>query len=220
MPASPPSAFPAPGAAPAPALDAARERVVGLLTDRYADESLTVEQFEAELERMHALRSVAALEAMARELGVPRSLTAPTVAVPGLANVADMRVGVPGSAFPPAPAWPQVAPPERVFAVMTSTKRTGAWVVPPQLRVVCVMSEVTLDLRGALLPPVCEVAARVIMGTLTLWLPPGARGELAVTSFMADVSDRRARTAFAAGPVVRVTGSVVMGEVKLRREDW
>jgi hypothetical protein len=61
---------------PDPALHAARERVVRLLTDRYADETLTIEDFEARLDRLHALATPAALEAMARELAVPARATA------------------------------------------------------------------------------------------------------------------------------------------------
>lgn len=202
---SPAAAFPArplQAVPAAPALDAARERVVRLLTDRYADDSLTVEAFEAQLERMHALASVPALDAMAAELA------APTVHVPAARSAG--RVG----------GQPVGRLPGRVFAFMSNTRRSGAWLVPPHLRLVSVMSEITLDLREAVLPAECEVEVFVCMANVRLWLPPGVRVHLEVDSVMASVHDRGDRVPGQRGPLVRVTGTVVMGEVKVRREDW
>lgn len=200
--------MPSPAAAfPAPALDAARERVVRLLTDRYADDSLTVEEFEAQLDRMHALASAAELDAMAR------ALAAPPAAV------------VHQPYAPPAPgrAVGHVAGllPARVRAFMSNMRREGAWVVPPRLHLTSVMSEITLDLREAVLPPVCEVEVFALLGNVKLYLPPGAEAVVEVESVMASVNDRRSRRGQPPrGRVVRVTGSVIMGEVKVRHEDW
>jgi hypothetical protein len=205
---SPAAAFPAPrGLAArepaAPGLDLARERVVRLLTDRYADDSLTVEQFEAHLERMHALASVPALDAMAAELAVPGS---------GAAARTQAAARRPGGLAGTLPG--------RVFAFMSQTRRSGAWLVPPRLRLVSVMSEVHMDLREAVLPAECEVEVLALMGNVTLWLPPGARAHVEVDSVMASVHDRGDRVLAPRGPVVRVTGTAVMSDLKVRREDW
>lgn len=196
---SPAAAFPA----PAPALDAARERVVRLLTDRYADDTLTVEAFEAQLDRMHALTSVAALDAMAADLATPAS-TVPAVPAAG-ARRARRFAGL----LPP-----------RVFAFMSNTRRSGRWAVPPHVRVSSVMSEVTIDLREAVLPSECEIEVFACMGAVKLWLPLDARPVVGVDTVMGSITDRSGGAHQAFGPVVRVTGSVVMGELKIRQDDW
>lgn len=209
--------MPSPATAfPAPALDAARERVVRLLTDRYADDTLTVEAFEAQLDRMHALTSVEALDAMAGELAAPT--------VPAVPGPTALTVG------PTAPVAPSPGRrvgrlagvlPARLNAFMSSTKRAGAWVVPPHARIAAVMSEVVLDLRGAVLPPECEIEVFALMGNVSLHLPPGVEALVDVDAFMAAVSDRRrGRLGSGDGPLVRVTGRAMMAEVKIRRDDW
>ena len=213
---SPAAAFPAPafrppalGAPlPAPALDVARERVVRLLTDRYADDSLTVEEFEARLDQMHALTSPEALDAMAHALAAPAAVTRPVVAGQGRAvgSAAGALAGM---------------LPARVRAVMSTLRREGAWVVPPRVQVTSLMSEVRLDLREAVLPPVCEVEVFALMGNVTLHLPPGVEATVEVDSVMASVTDRRGRRGQGSrGRVVRVTGSAIMSELKIRHEDW
>ena len=214
---SPAAAFPARGALSAPnavispALAVARERVVRLLTDRYADDSLTVDEFEARLDQMHALASPEALDAMAHALAAPApaSVTRPLAAV-----------GY-GQAVAPAAGHLAGLLPARVRAVMSNLRREGAWVVPPRVQVTSLMSEVRLDLREAVLPPACEVEVFALMGNVTLWLPPGVEAVVDVDSVMAAVHDRRARRGQAVGGrTVRVTGSVIMSELKIRHEDW
>src|SRR5207244_1200723 len=144
MPASPPQPFPASAPAetptreasalPVPALVAARERVVQLLTDRYADDSLTVEEFEAELDRLHATHDVASLQAMAHALAAPRATWSDTGSAPATRTAPRQLV----------------ADAARVLAFMGNAKRRGAWHVPERIRAVAVMGEIVLDLRDAI----------------------------------------------------------------------
>jgi hypothetical protein len=227
---------------PDPTLEAARERVVRLLTDRYADDTLTVEEFEARLDRMHALAEPAALDAMARDLerAAPADQTAPPAAPqaayqPAYQPAYQRPVHVPG--YPPAAtapvaaagAWaldarqgmmtaPGLASADegRVFAVLSSTKRRGAWAVPPRLHAVSVMGELVLDLREAYLPATCEVTVFACMGNVRIILPPDADTYVEVSAFLAAADDRvRAGNPRAPrpGPRVRVTGAAIMAEV-------
>lgn len=208
-----------------PTLAAARERVVRLLTDRYADDTLTVEQLEAELDRLHALHDVGALDRMGNELA--------TGSRPALAR--------PTSSPPPPAAWSSPAPPvggpvggalgwqrgvlvpargldeRHLLAVMSSTRRAGPWLVPRTLHVWAVMSEAVVDLRDAVLPSEgCDVEVSAIMANVRVLLPAGVDAEVDVLAFLGSSRDlTHAGPGGGRAPRVRVTGSAVMAEVKV-----
>jgi len=201
-------------------LDAARERVVRLLTDRYADDTLTAEEFEARLDQLHALADPAALDAMARDLERPGAWTALTVAAYPAPYRAPYRAPPAAYQAPAAPAWTPATPPDegRIFAFMSGTKRRGAWAVPPSLRATAVLSELVLDLREAMLPAVCEIELFALLANVHVILPPGVDALVELDAAIGAAEDRtRARTPGQAphGPRVRVTGMAVLGEVKV-----
>ena len=216
-----------------PALDAARERVVRLLTDRYADDTLTVEEFEARLDRMHALRDPTALDAMARELESVAPLPGPVpppVATPAYAPAYQAAYGTAPTAPGPAGTWALDAQARaaamrgpvpdhgQVLAIMSSTKRRGAWTVPHRLHAVAVMGEAVLDLREALIPAECEIDVFAVMGNVRIILPAGADAQFEVGAFMGAAEDNTRghyQGVPGGGPRVRVTGLAFMAEVKV-----
>src|SRR2546430_16111136 len=58
--------------AAASALEAARERTIRVLTGRFADDTLSIEQFESRLDRMYKATTVAELETLLREVETQR----------------------------------------------------------------------------------------------------------------------------------------------------
>jgi hypothetical protein len=82
-------------------VEAARERVVRLLTDRYADDSLTLDAFEARLDALHQVSDVAALDAMAASLAVPAHRQAVPTAT-GRQRRRSAARGAPSTASPPS----------------------------------------------------------------------------------------------------------------------
>ncbi len=204
-----------------PPLLAARERVVRLLTDRYADDTLTVEEFEAELDRLNALTDAAALERMADALttgarpAVPRAaaLGAPPPVGVGLTSGLSSGLGWRRGALVPA----RVAGEGRLFAVMSSSHRAGVWFVPRLFRAFAVMSAAVVDLRDAVLPADgCEIEVGAIMANVKVLLPPDVDAEVSVMAFMGNVQDRTDPGQVAGdAPRVRVTGSAVMAEVQV-----
>jgi hypothetical protein len=208
-----PVAAPAPDAA---RLDAARERVVRLLTDRYADDTLTVEAFEARLDRMHALTSAEALDAMARELTAagPNDVAPRAPAGQSPTQYAPYAPHAPYARHEPyAPA--RRSEQQNVLAFMASIKRRGAWQVPERLRAAAVMGELVLDLRDAALPPSSEVEVLALMGNVRLIVPPGVDVHFEVTAVMGAADDRSRGVAQAPHAHLRVTGLAFMGEVKV-----
>lgn len=209
-------------------LEDARERVVRLLTDRYADDTLTVEQFEAELDRLHNLTSVAALEQMAGELttdarpaavrteGKPSTITSwATVAGLSAAYAPPSGLGWQRGSYVPARITNDEG---RVIAVMSASHRAGPWAVPRSLQVWAVMSEAMIDLRDAVLPAEgCEIEVHAVMANVKVLLPPGVDTEVDVLAFMGAARDHTRSASGLRGdaPLIRVTGSSVMAEVQV-----
>ena len=126
-PARPPAAAqpatPAMPATPAEraALEAGRERAIKLLTDRFADDTLTVEEFEARLDRMYQAATPADLDALTSDLvGTPgQPLAAPGGAWGAQGALAPRQGGAPARGYPApgetlTPAWTHGASPRPV----------------------------------------------------------------------------------------------------------
>jgi hypothetical protein len=107
----------------------------------------------------------------------------------------------------------------RIMAVFSESKRSGLWAVPQELDVTAVMSNLTLDLRSALLAPgVTDVQLKAVMASVQIIVPPGVRVVDRVRPFMASVTDDSYSdlSSDAAVPVIRLTGYAVMAEVKVK----
>jgi hypothetical protein len=195
MPHTPPDLAAAPWPAEPPsALQAARERAIALLTDRYADDSLSEAEFEARLSWLSAADSAVRIQDLIADLAVPRS-TQPVV---------DQRFGF----GPPSE--------QRIRAIMSSTERTGQWTLPQRLEIRAVMSELKLDLRYASLPPVAEVEVNAVMANVRIIVPPELGVECDVSAFMATVRNEASTSQWPGAPRIYLSGSAVMSEVRIQ----
>ena len=196
------------------ALSAARESAIALLTDRFADDTLTVDEFEARLERLNAARTSEELDAVMRDLVDVR------VAQPRPSAPAGMGAYAAPTGYDPMAARAPVAPRDgRVYAILSNAQRTGRWIVPGFLDVDVVMGDVMIDLREATLPMGdCEIAIFAFMGAAKVLVPPGVIVDEAVSSFMGtvrnDAADEMQQAAVAAR--IRLTGTAVMAEIGVR----
>lgn len=184
---------------PAVSLEAERDRTIELLSDHFAHDNLTLDQLELRIEQAYRAASLPALRELTKDLKTDAGAVVPQ----------------------PAASIPEVFAPERdrIVSIMANTKRRGMWQPPRHLDVVCVMSETLLDLTEARLPTgVTEIHLRALMASIKVIVPPGVRVVLQPSAFMAEVSDE----VFAPppvgsnAPVVRITGPVVMTELKVR----
>src|SRR5215207_316110 len=125
-------------------LAGARERVISLLTDRLASGTLTQDEFESRLERLHAARTPSELNGLMRDLvGQP---SAPVATAGGSDAAGYDRHYDAAAVYGRAPAT------GRLLAILSETKRSGRWVVPRRLEMRVIMGEVLIDLREAVLP--------------------------------------------------------------------
>src|SRR5437868_4662389 len=152
----------------ASALEAARERTIRVLTDRFADDTLTLEQFESRLDRMYKATTVADLESLLHEVETR----------PPAPMVGSSSYGLPTA-------------PRRLLSIMSNTERTGRWALPRQLQIRALMSSITLDLREATLPSgVCEIDLLSVMASLEILVPPGVIVEDLALGVMSSVENR------------------------------
>jgi hypothetical protein len=195
---APQSSPPEPGSALAVAVEEARERAIRVLSDGYAYDALTEDEFEWRLGQLSLAHSPAEVQALIADLparGGP--------ATPGFGG--DPYSGT------LAPAR------DRIRGIMSEVRRDGPWRLPQRLKVSAVMSNVRLDLRQAVIPPGCVIEVRAIMASVLVLVPPGLPVEFDVSPFMGTARNDSSRMPAAFGaPVVRVTGSAVMAEVRVR----
>lgn len=184
---------------PEVSLEAERDRTIELLSDHFAHDNLTLDQLEQRIEQAYRASSLPALRELTKDLKTDAGAVVPRRDAP----------------------LPEVFAPERdrIVSIMANTKRRGMWAPPRHLDVVCVMSETLLDLTEAKLPTgVTEIHLRALMASIKVIVPPGVRVVLQPSAFMAEVSDDvlSPPPVGSNAPVVRITGPVVMTELKVR----
>ena|SRR5688572_19933771 len=180
-------------------LERERERVIELLSQHFAHDNLSLDELERRIEQAYRASSPPALRDLTRDL-------------PGPDDAAPRR-------RPPVPVPDMYAPEQdRIVSVMATTQRKGVWRPPRHLDLLSVMSEMHLDLTEALLVPgVTEIHVRAVMASLKIIVPRGVRVVVQPSAFMAEVQDETydPPAVGSGAPVVRITGLVIMSELKV-----
>lgn len=210
---------------PSPSLSRAREVKIDELSRHFANDDLSLEDLERRIERVYKASSLAELETITADLtlmsptGVRNAAASPD---DGVARVAR------GSGDPANQPLPVALRGQRMLAIMSSTRRVGPWTVPRDLRVVALMSDTKLDLTKAMLPTggIVNMHVTAMMASFRLIVSPDVQVINDMHSIMADVGgnadDLPVRAASGPKPVIRLTGTAFMAEVKVkvrRRED-
>src|SRR5262245_33745249 len=183
-----------------------RERTIELLGQHFAQDNLSLDELERRMEQVYRATSVPALRDLIKDLPVH---------VPETPVYARQAVAVP-DAFTPEH--------DRIVSVMAETKRRGLWRPARKLDVWCIMSDTKLDLTEAQLNEgVTEIHLRAVMASVRVIVPPGVRVVVQPGGFMSSVTDDLPdQPAVGSGaPVIRITGPVIMAELKVvvrRRE--
>lgn len=128
---------------------------------------------------------------------------------------AERSAGLPGAAAAGVPRYPSS------ISVMSTTKRTGAWVVGDGHSAFACMGSGLLDLREAQFETAeVTINANALMGEVKLVVDAGTTVVMEGHGVMGEYSEQRARVPFdpsLGGPVVRVRGVALMGTVRVRR---
>jgi hypothetical protein len=207
---------------PPPSLARAREQKISELSAHFANDNLSLEDLERRIERVYKASSVVDLDIITSDLPTSTSLVDPRMPGERLTDrLSSTRAPVVPSTFEIAHA--------RMLAIMSSTRRSGRWSVPRELRIVALMSDTKIDLTSAVLPVggFVDIDLSCVMASFRLIVPPEVRVVNEMHSIMADVRSSADEllpdpTRRSTAPVVRLRGTALMADVKIkvrRREE-
>lgn len=182
-----------------------REQVIEWLSEQFARDGLELDEYERRIDMAHQATSVAALEQVVADLGMPAA--EPAAPSEALVPRATAELPVPR------------APRKRVIAVMGGVERKGRWVVAEDVRVTAIMGGISLDFREALLGPgVTHVHVTAIMGGVDIIVPPHVAVQCDGVAILGGFEEVQRAPAVPDPdrPTLMITGVAVMGGVDIR----
>lgn len=193
-------------------LDLEREEVVQALCAHYAQDHLSTGELESRFERVYKSTDRRELRTVLEGLPAMGPLVPPPAPLYALANT--------GSGLP--------ADEKRYLSLFSEVKKEGHWVPARRINLKVIFGSALLDLREAALPPGgIEIDADVLFGEAKVLLPPGIGAQVDCSAIMGTAEDK-SRPGVPGAPVVRVTGSALMGGIVVitklpkpaRMESW
>ncbi|MCG6954678.1 MAG: DUF1707 domain-containing protein [Gemmatimonadetes bacterium] len=183
-----------------------RQVTVDALCEHFANDVMTVEEFEQRVEAAHRAQTVEDLKELLRDL--------PGGNLPAVAGSTPTPAPRPRPVMAPAT---RVPPRETVVAIMGGATRKGRWTPARTSLVLSIMGGTQLDYREAALGPgVTEVKAFAMMGGVEIVVPPGIHVEshgIGIMGGFDHVTDYEQSDPEA--PTLRITGLALMGGVEI-----
>lgn len=184
-----------------------RQVTIDALCEHFANDAMTVEEFEARIDVAHRATSLDELRELLTDL--------PSGDLPAVSN----------AAHPAARSGGRVAPREHqketsyAVAIMGGSRRHGQWTPARVTHTLAVMGGVELDFREAALPPgVTEVKIYALMGGVEVIVPPELNVEshgIGILGGFDHAGDDASRPEGGA-PVLRISGVAIMGGVDIK----
>jgi hypothetical protein len=178
-----------------------RETVIQLLTDGFAHDLLDLQTFEERTGRAHQATTVAQLDELVADLQPLPS---------GATSTALVKLE-------PNPALEAQRPDRRrQLTVFGDLVRSGAWVVPRQLRTISVFANAELDFRQAQLGPgLTTVHVSAVFANVEIIVPPQLAVESEGSAVFGAFENHSSAVADPDRPVLRIVGSAVFGNVEI-----
>ena len=182
--------------------ETARNRVIEALSTHFAEDRLSMDEFERRVTLAYAVRTSRDLDALLSDLPVS---TVPVII---------------GAQLSTAVAPPEQSPKSKfMMAFMSGVERRGKWVAPRELHLVALMGGVEIDLRDAIIPAEgIRIYALALMGGIDIRIPPGVRLDSDGFAFMGGFEDRQdlESSTDPHAPLIKVSGFAMMGGVAVR----
>ncbi|HRY81422.1 MAG TPA: DUF1707 domain-containing protein [Spirochaetia bacterium] len=214
-----------PGFEPPAGFEARRQRAIDALTQAYASDRITVEEYEARAAAAAAADRPEELEDLVSDLPAPRpSQDAARRGPAPEAPFAPRRPSPPPRPYAPSyPAYGSGEGTVSVACVMGDRRMTGNWLDSDRVNSFTLMGSTRLDLRDADLPesgPV-RIEAFTLMGETVIVVPRELPVRLTAVPFMGEAVARRDvdQNVRGARRWVEISGLVVMGSVVVKAAD-
>lgn len=192
----------------APPSAAARSNTIDLLSEHFAQDHLTLDEFERRVTRAHSAQTMQSLEALLRDLPVGN--------VPAtIEQGSSTAVQRPVSASVPSH---RVRAHDRTLSIFSETKRQGRWIPAKETQAISVLGSTVIDLREAMLGPgETIIKCYTVLGSVEIIAPEGLYVECGGSAFLGSF-ERQENSPVSArpdAPVVRVDGFSVLGSVEI-----
>lgn len=164
-----------------------REQAIERLSRSFAEDGITMDEFERRAELVYRALTVADLQTLVADL-------------PAVVEPAESKRGKAASVA-------RLVTGNRITTFLGSTERRMPASVPRQLSVRTMLGNTELDFRGSQFEPgITEVHVRCVFGNVEITVPDGVRVELMVSSVLANVEASRGKD-FEDGPAHSDTDS-------------
>ena len=151
-----------------------REQAIERLSRSFAEDAITMDEFERRAELVYSALTVADLQVLVADL-------------PAVIEPVDARRGRGASVA-------RVETGDRISTFLGSTERRMPASVPRQLSVRTMLGNTELDFRGSRFEPgITELHVRCVFGNVEITVPEGVRVELLVSNVLANVESTRHR---------------------------
>lgn len=188
-------------------LGGTRQQAIDALCEHFANDSLSVDEFERRVDLAHKAESSEELRKLLQDLPtgdlpIRREEVTPAHPPRAEASVPSHRVKEKGV----------------MVAALGGVERKGRWIPARQNYAVAVMGGLSLDFREALLPPgETEVWIFTLMGGADIIVPPGLTVESDGVAILGGFEHREDATIShdPEAPVLRLKGLAVMGGVEV-----
>ena len=190
--------------------DADRHRVTELLREAAGEGRLDLEELDERLEATYAAKTYGDL--------VPLTLDLPHAGGPPVVRPTHLPAGQTArTPAGPAPTW------NSSLAIMSESRRAGAWDLGETHVATAIMGSVVLDLREARFPAgEVTIHANAVMGSVQILVGYDTAVVLEGLGVMGAYQEHRSRYRTrpdASSPAVRVRGPALMGGVEVRRKE-
>jgi len=183
-------------------LPAQRERTVQILSECFAKNVLEMEEFERRVSLAHQARSVQELSRLIDD--IPGELVEAPEELPERAS--GRRILLRGDEQP-------------VYGIMMSRRCRGQWLKSRTVSTRALMSSLEFDFRDLELPSeIVEINVLALMSSITITVPESLPVAVEVVPILGEVKEgKRVKTGVPkGGPGIRITGFVMMSDVKVR----
>jgi len=195
------------------ALREAREATIEQLSESFARDELSLEEFESRLDRAYASVHQDEVRLLVSDLTV--AATAPRVET-------TVESGVTVDIAPRAArhTLSRAIEPQAALAIFGNVERRGRWALAPKSRALAVFGNAVLDLRTAILEhEVTEIDVKAVFGNVEIIVPPTLCVECHGASIFGNFEAlERVPTEPDGSPTLRVTGKAVFGNVEIRTQ--
>lgn len=196
-------------------LRTARERTIDALCERFADDTLSMNELERRLTRARQARTRDQLDDLLRDLPRAQPVTADASRNKSIESPTRPRANDPGGSDNKSVRTAGSAQ----LAIMGGTRRAGPWRPPENLVAVALMGGVELDFREAILSPgaVIDITCFTFWGGVEITVPPDLHVDthgFAVMGAFEQSGEVKVDPPDDA-PVIRVKGLALMGAVEI-----